>query len=90
MNVNQTPVYNVANLSMFMVHLSAKLCAPFRMAHGAFSIFSLKAYYRGLKYLYEILKLLPEKPEPIVFDKIAGRMDSIGAIHCTRAKIAPG
>ncbi len=56
MNVKPTPVHNATNLSMFMVNLSAKLCAPFRVQHGEFSVFSLKAHYRGLKYLHEILK----------------------------------
>ena len=56
MNVKPTPVHNATNLSMFMVNLSAKRCAPFRVQHGEFSVFSLKAHYRGLKYLHEILK----------------------------------
>ena len=52
----QTPVHNAANLLMFMVNLSAKRCAPFRVQHGEFSVLDLKAHYRGLKYLHEILK----------------------------------
>ena len=73
-----------------MVNLSAKLCAPFRVQHGEFSVLDLKAHYRGLKYLHETLKLLPQKPEPIVFDEITEHLGSIGSIHYTRAKIAPG
>ena len=42
----------------------------------------LKARYRGVKYLHETLKILPQKPEPIVIDKIAERLgETIGAIH---------
>ena len=89
MNVNQTPVHNAANLSMFMVNLSMRLCDRFRVQQGEFSVLDLKAHYRGLKYLHETLKLLPQKPEPIVFDEIAEHLGSIGSIHCTRAKIAP-
>ena len=89
MNVKPTPVSNAANLSMFMVNLSAKLCEPFRLDHGEFSVCSLKAHYRGRKYLHQILKLLPEKPEPIVYDKMASHLGSIGSIHCPRAKSAP-
>ena len=33
MNVNKTPVNNAANLSMFMVNVSAKLLAPLRLVH---------------------------------------------------------
>ena len=38
---------------------------------------------RGMKYLRETLKILPQKPDPIVIDEIAERLGSIGAIHHT-------
>ena len=38
MNVNKTPVNNAANLSMFMVNVSAKLLAPLRLEHPEASI----------------------------------------------------
>ena len=83
MNVNKTPVNNAANLSMFMVNVSAKLLAPLRLEHPEASVLDLKAHYRGLKYLRETLKILPQKPDPIVIDQIAERLGSIGAIHHT-------
>ena len=83
MNVNKTPVNNAANLSMFMVNVSAKLLAPLRLEHSEASVLDLKAHYRGLKYLRETLKILPQKPDPIVIDEIAERLGSIGAIHHT-------
>ena len=61
MNVNKTPVNNAANLSMFMVNVSAKLLAPLRAEHSECSVLDLKAGYRGLKYLRETLKILPQK-----------------------------
>ena len=66
MNVNKTPVNNAANLSMFMVNVSAKLLAPLRLEHSEVSVLDLKAGYRGMKYLRETLKILPQKPDPIV------------------------
>ena len=81
MNVNKTPVNNAANLSMFMVNVSAKLLAPLRAEHAELSVLDLKARYRGLKYWRETLKILPQKPDPIVIDQIAERLGSIGAIH---------
>nr|AAW84294.1 putative transposase [uncultured Poribacteria bacterium 64K2] len=87
MNVNKTPVNNAANLSMFMVNVSAKLLAPLRLEHPEASVLDLKAHYRGLKYLRETLKILPQKPEPIVIDQIAERLGSIGAIHHTPAQL---
>ena len=90
MNVNKTPVNNAANLSMFMVNVSAKLLAPLRLEHSEWSVLDLKARYRGVKYLHETLKILPQKPEPIVIDQIAERLGSIGAIHYASPQIRPG
>jgi hypothetical protein len=83
MNVNKTPVNNAANLSMFMVNVSAKLLTPLRLEHSEWSVLDLKARYRGMKYLRETLKILPQKPDPIVIDQIAERLGAIGAIHHT-------
>ena len=87
MNVNKTPVNNAANLSMFMVNVSAKLLAPLRLEHTELSVLDLKARYRGLKYLHETLKILPQKPEPIVIHQIAERLGAIGAIHHTPSQL---
>ena len=87
MNVNKTPVNNAANLSMFMVNVSAKLLAPLRLEHSELSVLDLKAHYRGLKYLRETLKILPQKPDPIVINQIAERLGSIGAIHHTPSQL---
>ena len=46
MNVNKTPMNTAANLSMFMVNLSAKLTATFRSEHAEVSVLDLKARYR--------------------------------------------
>ena len=81
MNVNKTPVNNAANLSMFMVNVSAKLLTPLRLEHSEWSVLDLKARYRGAKYLHETLKILPQKPDTIVIDQIAERLGSIGAVH---------
>ena len=90
MNVNKTPVNNAANLSMFMVNVSAKLLAPLRLEHPEASILDLKARYRGLKYLRETLKILPQKPDTIVIDNLAEHLGAIGAIHYTSPQIRPG
>ena len=90
MNVKETPVNNAANLSMFMATVAAKLAEPFRLEHTEFSVLDLKARYRGLKYLQEALKILPQKPEPIVIDEITERLTSIGAIHQIPAQLNPG
>ena len=87
MNINKTPVNNAANLSMFRVNVSAKLLAPLRLEHAGCSVLDLKARYREVKYLRETLKILPQKPDPIVIAQIAERLGSIGAIHHTPAQL---
>lgn len=90
MNVNKIPVNNAVNLSMFMVNVSAKLMEKHRCQNPEYSVIDLKARYRGLKYAHEILKRLPQKPEPIVIQQINEHLGSIGAIHYTQPKLNPG
>jgi hypothetical protein len=81
MNVNQTSVYNAANLAMFMVNLAQVLLGHFRPTCPTFSVNDLKAYFRGRKYVTETLKLLPQKPEPIFIDQIFAQIAQIGSIN---------
>lgn len=81
MNQSQITVTNAANLSFFMVNLSHYLLAQFRQAHSGSGIIDLKAYYRGLRYVSEMLKMLPEKPDPILLEQIFARLTSLGRIH---------
>ena len=89
-NVNKTPINNAANLAMFMVNVRSKLMEKYRCQNPEYSVLDLKSHYRGLKYVYEILKILPQKPEPIVITQIIDRLSSIGAIHNTQANLNPG
>jgi len=81
MNVNQTPVYNAANLAMFMVNLSQVLIRHFRPTCPTFSVNDLKAHFRGHKYVSETLKLLPQLPEPFFIDRIFAHIAQIGRIN---------
>ena len=83
MNVNQVPVYNAANLAMFMVNLAQVLLGHFRPTCPTFSVNDLKAYFRGRKYVTETLKLLPQKPEPIFIDQIFANIAQIGSINAS-------
>lgn len=83
MNVNQTPVYNAANLAMFMVNVSQLLLRYFRPTCPTFSVNDLKAYFRGRKYVTETLKLLPQMPEPIIIDQIFTNIAQIGSINAS-------
>ena len=81
MNVNQLPVYNAANLAMFMVNASQVLIGHFRPACPTFSVNDLKAHFRGHKYVSETLKLLPQLPEPIFINHIFANIARIGSIN---------
>jgi putative transposase len=81
MNVQQTAVNNAANLALFMVNITHLLLKPFRNDHPKFGILDLKAYFRGHKYMCETLKLLPQKPEPIVMAQMFDHIARLGSVH---------
>ena len=81
MNVNARPVYNGANLAMFMVNVSHALIRPMRAQWSAFSVNDLKAWFRGQKYVVETLKLLPEPPNPIFIDQVVSKMAALGRVN---------
>jgi hypothetical protein len=53
-----------------MVNLSYRLLCDFRQTDPEASILNLKAYCRGYKYVDEMIKMLPQKPEPILLAQI--------------------
>lgn len=83
MNIKQTSVHNAANLSFFMVNLSHVLIQQIRTktSNPDFSVADLKAHFRGLKYVNETLKLLREKPDPILIQHISTKIAKLGSIN---------
>jgi putative transposase len=81
MNVSETAVTNAANLALFMVNFSQRLLHELRPADPECSILDLKALCRGTKYVAEAIKMLPEKPEPILLARIFSRLAALGRIH---------
>jgi putative transposase len=81
MNTKEVPLTNALNLSLFMVNVSQLLLREFRKTNPDSGILDLKAYFRATKYFEEIIKMLPEKPEPILLDQIFGHVSSLGCIH---------
>jgi hypothetical protein len=84
MNVTPTGVTNAANLSLFMVNVSYRLRADGRPHDPDYSILDLKADYRGYKYVEETIKMLPEKPEPVLLRQILNKVAGLGRIHATQ------
>ena len=81
MNVKQTAVTNAANLSLFMVNVAHRLLVDFRQHSSHYGVLDLKAHFRGCKYVSETLKLLPQKPEPILLAQIYHHVAALGSIH---------
>ena len=89
MNVKQGPLTNAINLSLFMVNLSHVLLREFRQTNPDSGVLDLKAYFRAAKYFEETIKMLPQKPEPILLDQIFDKLASLGCIHHVNVHISP-
>jgi putative transposase len=83
MNIKETPVTNAANLAFCMVNITQILRRQWQPKQPDFSVLDLKAHFRGLKYVAETLKLLPQKPEPIVTQQIVAKIALLGAVNAT-------
>lgn len=81
MNVKEAPVTNAINLSLFMVSVSQVLLRDLRQEDSTVNVLDLKAYYRGHKYVAEMLKLLPQKPDPILLGAIFDKISRLGRVH---------
>jgi putative transposase len=88
MNITPTGVTNAANLSLFMVNVAYRLRADGQPRDPDYSTLDLKADCRAYKYVEETIKMLPEKPEPILFAKILSQVASLGRIHASQASFS--
>jgi putative transposase len=85
MNISETAVTNAANLSLFMVNVSQRLLSDLRSDNPDCSVLDLKALCRGAKYVSEAIKMLPEKPEPVLLTRIFTQLTTLGRIHVAQA-----
>src|SRR6476659_559765 len=85
MVTDPTAVTNAANLALFMVNLVERVLQDIRPCHPTISVLDLKAHCRGAKYVEETLKLLPERPEPVILERIFTKLVGIGRIHALSA-----
>jgi hypothetical protein len=84
MNVTPTGVTNAANLALFMVNVAYRLRADGQLYDPDYSVLDLKADWRGYKYVEETIKMLPEKPEPVVLRQIRRKVAGLGRIHAAQ------
>jgi len=89
MNVKETPVTNAINLSLFMVNVSQLLLRDLRREDSNVNVLDLKALYRGHKYVVEVIKLLPQKPDPILLNAIFQQISGLGRIHNSQLHLNP-
>ena len=80
MNVEQQPVHNFANLSMFMVTVAQLLIQQRRGNIPNFGVNDLKAEFRERKYASELLKLLPETLNELLIDDFFAKIGVLGRI----------
>ena len=89
MTTHATRVTNAANLSLFMINVVERLLRDRRQMQPEMSVLDLKADCRGAKYVEETIKLLPEKPEPGLLERIVTKVVGIGRIHAAPADSVP-
>ena len=81
MNVKEEAVTNAAQLSFFLVNFSSVLLRRYRENNPEFSVLDLKSHYRGCRYAFETLKLLPQKPDGILLAEIFAQIARLGMVH---------
>ena len=87
MVVKEAAVTNAMNLAFFMVNLSRRLVRDRRRIDSNASVLDLKTHYRGLSYAEEVIKLLPEKPEPGLLRRLLAQVTGLGRIHPLSADV---
>jgi putative transposase len=89
MTTHPTRLTNAANLSLFMVNLVERMLREMRQREPEMSVLDVKAYCRGAKYVEETIKLLPERPDAGLLERIVTKVVGIGRIHAAPADPVP-
>ena len=71
-----------------MVNVAYCLRRAHDPAEAKFSVLDLKAHWRGCKYVTDIIKMLPQKPDANLIADIFRRIAALGSIHPTTAHSA--
>ena len=84
MGVKEASVVNAVGLSFFMVNLSRHRLDNLRKSYPDAGVNDLKSYHRGLHYVREILKIVPEIPDLITREQLLEHIYCQGFIHPNR------
>jgi len=90
MAVSKTSVANAISLALFMVNFAHFLLRTLRQEMPDAGILDLKSWYRGRFYASRMLKMLPEKPETIISERLLQQMGRLGCIHKTASNAQEG
>jgi hypothetical protein len=86
MTTTKTGVENAANLAFLMCQVSDKLI---KESDGKqVGINDLKTHFRGVKYAIETIKMVMEKPEAILINRIKQEIGKLGSIHQPKITIS--
>lgn len=77
----KTRVTNAVNLAFSMVILAQALIDSVNQNNLLFEVQDLKVYFRGCKYVDETLKLLSQKPDPILIQQIFDQITKICIVN---------
>jgi len=77
MVIKEQSVFNAAYLSLWMVNVSQAIM----MTSNEESILDLKARHHGIRYVQEVLKILPKNTKPINIVQLFGKIPVLGRIH---------
>lgn len=87
MTIKPQSVTTSANLAMFMPNVAQALLRTFQQHQPNFSVNDLKAHYRGLKYVQEVLNLLPISPEPVSIEDFFANVLALGSVNIARVPV---
>jgi hypothetical protein len=71
-----------------MVNVAQLLMSEFRQTDPDFGVLDLKAYYRGCKYATELIKMLPQEPDPIFIAQLFQKISTLGSIHGSKSTVS--
>ena len=81
MGVGETSVANGLGLSFFVGNVARYLREDFRERCPGAGLSDLRSFYRGRHYLQRLLKMLPDRPDGIVCERLLEQMSALGSIH---------
>ncbi len=88
MGVGETSVANGLSLPFFVGNVARYLLEDFRESCPGAGLSDLKSYYRGRHYVQMLLKMLPDRPDGIICERLMEQMSQLGSIH-GRSSAAP-